>query len=254
LAYEAYAHFTSPIRRYPDLLVHRVIKALLLGKRYHLGGSAVERTALSSPQPARKVSKSAAKPPASAQDSGLWEAAGAHCSANERRADEASRDVEAWLKCRFMRDHLGEEFAGTVTAVTSFGLFITLDELYVEGLVHITELGGEYFRFDEARQDLRGERSGLRYTVGSRVRVQVSRVDLDGRKIDFRLVREGEVDAPVARKRKGAVGGTVAEELKEVQVRDRAAKAGRVKAVAARGASAAKKSRGAKPTRSRPKP
>jgi ribonuclease R len=86
------------------------------------------------------------------------------------------------------------------------------------------------------------------------VRVQVSRVDLDGRKIDFRLVREGEVDAPVARKRKGAVGGTVAEELKEVQVRDRAAKAGRVKAVAARGASAAKKSRGAKPTRSRPKP
>ena len=254
LAYEAYAHFTSPIRRYPDLLVHRVIKALLLGKRYHLGGSAVEHTALSSPQPARKVSKSTPKPPASAQDAGLWEAAGAHCSANERRADEASRDVEAWLKCRFMRDHLGEEFAGTVTAVTSFGLFITLDELYVEGLVHITELGGEYFRFDEARQDLRGERSGLRYTVGSRVRVQVSRVDLDGRKIDFRLVREGEVDAPVARKRKGAVSGTVAEELKEVQVRDRAAKAGRAKAVAARGASAAKKSRGVKPTRSRTKP
>ena len=184
----------------------------------------------------------------------LWELAGAHCSANERRADEASRDVEAWLKCRFMRDHLGEEFAGTVTAVTSFGLFITLDELYVEGLVHITELGGEYFRFDEARQDLRGERSGLRYTVGSRVRVQVSRVDLDGRKIDFRLVREGEVDAPVARKRKGAVSGTVAEELKEVQVRDRAAKAGRAKAVAARSGSAAKKSRGVKPARSRPKP
>jgi len=254
LAYDAYAHFTSPIRRYPDLLVHRVIKALLLGKHYHLGGSAVEHTALSSPQPARKVSKSAAKPPVSAQEAGLWESAGAHCSANERRADEASRDVEAWLKCRFMRDHLGEEFGGTVTAVTSFGLFITLDELYVEGLVHITELGGEYFRFDEARQDLRGERSGLRYIVGFRVRVQVSRVDLDGRKIDFRLVREGEVDAPVARKRKGAVSGTVAEVLKDVQVRDRAAKAGRAKAVAARGGSAAKKSRSAKPTRSRAKP
>ena len=101
---------------------------------------------------------------------------------------------------------------------------------------------------------MRGERSGLRYTVGSRVRVQVSRVDLDGRKIDFRLVREGEVDAPVARKRKGAVSGTVAEELKEVQVRDRAAKAGRAKAVAARSGSAAKKSRGVKPARSRPKP
>ena len=259
LAYEAYAHFTSPIRRYPDLLVHRVIKALLLGKRYHLAASAVEHTALATPQPARKVSKiskiskSAAKPPVSAQDAGLWESAGAHCSANERRADEASRDVEAWLKCRFMRDHLGEEFAGTVTAVTSFGLFITLDELYVEGLVHITELGGEYFRFDEARQDLRGERSGLRYAVGSRVRIQVSRVDLDGRKIDFRLVREGEVDLPAARKRKSAAGSTVGEALKEVQVRDRAVKAGRVKAVAARGGPAAKKSRGSKSARSRSK-
>ena len=259
LAYEAYAHFTSPIRRYPDLLVHRVIKALLLGKRYHLAASAVEHTALATPQPARKVSKiskiskSAAKPPVSAQDAGLWESAGAHCSANERRADEASRDVEAWLKCRFMRDHLGEEFAGTVTAVTSFGLFITLDELYVEGLVHITELGGEYFRFDEARQDLRGERSGLRYAVGSRVRIQVSRVDLDGRKIDFRLVREGEVDLPAARKRKSAAGSTVGEALKEVQVRDRAVKAGRVKALAARGGPAAKKSRGSKSARSRSK-
>ena len=91
-----------------------------------------------------------------------------------------------------MREHLGEEFGGTVSAVTSFGLFVTLDGLYVEGLVHITELGGEYFRFDEVRQELRGERSGLRYVVGSRVRVQVSRVDLDGRKIDFRMVRDGE--------------------------------------------------------------
>ena len=121
-----------------------------------------------------------------------WEIAGAHCSANERRADEASRDVEAWLKCRYMREHLGEEFGGAVSAVTSFGLFVQLDGLYVEGLVHVTELGGEYFRFDEVRQELRGERSGLRYVVGTRVRVQVSRVDLDGRKIDFRLVRDGE--------------------------------------------------------------
>ncbi|RCE49446.1 ribonuclease R, partial [Escherichia coli] len=92
-----------------------------------------------------------------------WEVVGAHCSANERRADEASRDVEAWLKCRYMRDRLGEVFAGTVSAVTSFGLFVQLDELYVEGLVHITELGGEYFRFDEVRQELRGERTGIRY-------------------------------------------------------------------------------------------
>jgi ribonuclease R len=126
----------------------------------------------------------------STPDSQAWEAAGLHCSANERRADEASRDVEAWLKCKYMREHLGEEYGGVVTAATSFGLFVTLDAMYVEGLVHITELGGEYFRFDEMRQELRGERTGIRYGIGSRVRIQVSRVDLDGRKIDFRLVRE----------------------------------------------------------------
>ena len=193
LAYEAYTHFTSPIRRYPDLLVHRVIKALLHGKRYHAadaGRAAKTRAA----EAARKARQAAPKrpPPRRAASCEAWEAAGAHCSANERRADEASRDVEAWLKCRYMREHLGEEFGGTVSAVTSFGLFVTLDALYVEGLVHITELGGEYFRFDEVRQELRGERTGMRYAVGTRVRVQVSRVDLDGRKIDFRMVREGE--------------------------------------------------------------
>jgi ribonuclease R len=91
-----------------------------------------------------------------------------------------------------MREHLGEEFSGVVSSVTSFGLFVTLDAMYVEGLVHITELGGEYFRFDEVRQELRGERTGIRYALGSRVQVQVSRVDLDGRRIDFRLVTEGE--------------------------------------------------------------
>ena len=259
LAYQAYAHFTSPIRRYPDLLVHRVIKALLLDKRYSLAGGAVEQWAQAGPAAktaykgapalAHKPSKGAAKVPASAQDAALWESAGAHCSANERRADEASRDVEAWLKCRFMRDHLGEEYAGTVTAATSFGLFVTLDELYVEGLVHITELGGEYFRFDEARGELRGERSGVRYAIGARVRVQVSRVDLDGRKIDFRLVREGETDALVDRKRKPAAVGSPTEELNAVKTRDREAKAARGKAVASRGA-AGKKGGGAKPARS----
>jgi ribonuclease R len=91
-----------------------------------------------------------------------------------------------------MREHLGEEFSGVVTSVTSFGLFVTLDAMYVEGLVHITELGGEYFRFDEARQELRGERTGIRYALGSRVQVQVSRVDLDGRRIDFRLVTDND--------------------------------------------------------------
>jgi ribonuclease R len=219
LAYEAYTHFTSPIRRYPDLLVHRVIKALLHGKRYHLLSGAVEEA---------PRHRQGGKPvPRHASDElEQWEAAGAHCSANERRADEASRDVEAWLKCRYMREHLGEEYGGTVSAVTSFGLFVTLDALYVEGLVHITELGGEYYRFDEARQELRGERSGIRYTVGARVRVQVMRVDLDGRKIDFRMVRDNDDDAARLRAKreraldKGEEGG----ELAAVRGADRAAK------------------------------
>lgn len=215
LAYEAYTHFTSPIRRYPDLLVHRVIKALLQGKRYNLLSGALE-------------AGTKARKGAGAEDE-RWEATGAHCSANERRADEASRDVEAWLKCRYMREHLGEEFGGTVSAVTSFGLFVTLDGLYVEGLIHITELGGEYFRFDEARQELRGERSGVRYATGSRVRVQVSRVDLDGRKIDFRMVHEGDDGALVARAKRDKAGvdkasGSVAE-LAAVKEADRAVKA-----------------------------
>ncbi|WP_119354531.1 ribonuclease R, partial [Azohydromonas sediminis] len=217
LAYEAYTHFTSPIRRYPDLLIHRVLKALLHGKRYHLSTGVVED--------APKRRRGGKAPKASTQEAERWEAVGLHCSANERRADEASRDVEAWLKCRYMRDRLGEEFSGTVSAVTSFGLFVTLDALYVDGLVHITELGGEYFRFDEARQELRGERTGIRYGVGTRVRVQVSRVDLDGRKIDFRLVREGEDERLLARGRVASERGAV-QALHEVRERDRAARAG----------------------------
>ncbi|MCH8855107.1 MAG: ribonuclease R [Proteobacteria bacterium] len=198
LAFEAYTHFTSPIRRYPDLLVHRVIKAILNKTRYHLpvlptpGEAHAKLTRRIEKSEAAKMKISGEKPKKVSAELMAWQAAGLHCSANERRADEASRDVEAWLKCKYMREHLGEEFSGVVTAATSFGLFVTLDAMYVEGLVHITELGGEYFRFDEVRQELRGERTGIRYAIGTRVRVQVSRVDLDGRKIDFRLVREGE--------------------------------------------------------------
>ncbi len=221
LAYEAYTHFTSPIRRYPDLLAHRVIKALLAGKRYHLAAGELRAA------PASSSSRRTGSRPASRSapvEAEAWEAAGAHCSANERRADEASRDVEAWLKCRYMREHLGEEFGGTVSAVTSFGLFVTLDGLYVEGLVHITELGGEYYRFDEARQELRGERTGVRYTVGSRVRVQVSRVDLDGRKIDFRMVRDNAEDVLLTRARRDR-NASAAAELAAVKEDDRAVKA-----------------------------
>lgn len=188
LAFDAYTHFTSPIRRYPDLLVHRVIKALLGQKIYRF----VPADLRMPPQPRRTLAAKAAPQQARPQDKQVqaWQAAGLHTSASERRADEASRDVEAWLKCHFMKARLGEEFQGTVTSVASFGVFVTLDDLHVEGLVHVTELGGEYFRFDELRQELRGDRSGMRYGVGSRVRVQVSRVDLDGRRIDFRMVKE----------------------------------------------------------------
>ena len=234
LAYEAYTHFTSPIRRYPDLLVHRVIKALLEGKRYGI----VTRAEAANEKSDRvgRAAKSAKNrpndPPKPALVPGgeleAWEVAGAHCSANERRADEASRDVEAWLKCRYMREHLGEEFGGAVSAVTSFGLFVQLDGLYVEGLVHITELGGEYFRFDEVRQELRGERSGVRYVIGSRVRIQVIRVDLDGRKIDFRIVQEGEEAATALRGKRDKAGEraeTATAEVVALKSADRAAKA-----------------------------
>jgi ribonuclease R len=119
----------------------------------------------------------------------VWGQLGVHCSSNERRADEASRDVEAWLKCYYMRDHLGQEYAGTITGVASFGLFIQLENLFVEGMVHVTELGGDYYQYDEARQELRGERTGMRHRLGDRLHVLVSRVDLDARKIEFSLVK-----------------------------------------------------------------
>ncbi len=195
LAFDAYTHFTSPIRRYPDLLVHRVIKAVLAETRYQLpvlplpGEAHAKLARRLEKGKSSKGAETGTKPKKLSAESLAWQAAGLHCSANERRADEASRDVEAWLKCKYMYEHLGEEYSGVVTAATSFGLFVTLDAMYVEGLVHITELGGEYFRFDEVRQELRGERTGIRYAIGTRVDIQVSRVDLDGRKIDFRLVQ-----------------------------------------------------------------
>ncbi len=195
LAYEAYSHFTSPIRRYPDLLAHRAIKAILKDEQYSLPSAHTftPRPGVRQRSPVKEGSKNAKAPAqstanVSAKDLKKWEAVGMHCSANERRADEASRDVEAWLKCTYMQGHLGEIMSGTVSAATGFGIFVTLDQVSVEGLVHITELGGEYFRFDEARQELRGERSGMRYGIGTKVVVQVAKVDLDGRRIDLALV------------------------------------------------------------------
>ena len=198
LAFEAYTHFTSPIRRYPDLLVHRVIKAILAKTKYQLpvlptpGEAHAKLSRRLEKGLAARVAEPGYKPKKQSPETQAWQAAGMHCSANERRADEASRDVEAWLKCKYMHEHLGEEYSGVVSSVTSFGIFVTLDAMYVEGLVHITELGGDYYRFDEARQELRGERTGVRYAIGTRVQVQVSRVDLDGRRIDFRLLSEAD--------------------------------------------------------------
>jgi len=205
LAYEAYAHFTSPIRRYPDLLTHRAIKAILQGKRYEPKGIELGKLNTTQSNSARKQAakdRADGKPQKSEKDLTIWDALGVHCSANERRADEASRDVENWLKCFFMQDKLGEEFTGTVAGVTTFGIFVQLDELFVEGLVHITELGQDYFQYDEARHELRGERTGQRYGLTDRVTVKVAKVDLEARKID--LVLASSDSAAVGEERNGA--------------------------------------------------
>ncbi|HVK54508.1 MAG TPA: VacB/RNase II family 3'-5' exoribonuclease, partial [Burkholderiales bacterium] len=156
LAYEAYTHFTSPIRRYPDLLVHRAIKAVLKGEEYSPGN---------------------------------WEEVGFHCSQTERRADEATRDVQSWLKCYYMQDKVGETYRGAISAVVSFGVFVVLDGIFTEGLVHISELGSDYFHFDAARHELVGERTGQRFRLGDRLMVRVTRVDMETSKIDFVLAQ-----------------------------------------------------------------
>ncbi len=157
LAYESYTHFTSPIRRYPDLLIHRAIKSVLAGRRY---------------------------------DALNWEEVGLACSATERRADDATRDVEAWLKCWYMQDRVGEIFTGSISSVVPFGIFVALDQVFVEGLVHVSDLGRDYFHFDEKAHAMVGERTGARYRLSDRVRVQLVRVSLDQNKIDFRLAEE----------------------------------------------------------------
>jgi len=197
LAYEAYAHFTSPIRRYPDLLTHRAIKAVLAGKKYEPKGIDLFKLNTTVSNATRKqMAKDKAEGKAKDEkDLTIWDALGVHCSANERRADEASRDVENWLKCYFMQDKLGESFTGIVAGVTTFGIFVQLDELYVEGLVHVTGLGEDYFQYDEARHLLRGERTGKTFGLTDRVTVQVAKVDLEARKIDLVLAPEGSVAA-----------------------------------------------------------
>ncbi len=174
LAYDAYTHFTSPIRRYPDLIVHRIIKHILAG------GTAADLD----------YSKAELQQIAEV------------CSGTERRADDATRDAESWLKCEYMRDKLGETFDGTITSVQGFGLFVELDDIYVDGLVHITALANDYYHFDPVGHRLAGERTGQVYRLGDRLRVQVAAVNLDERKIDFTLAEPTkEQGKPAARKR-----------------------------------------------------
>ncbi|CAN5160923.1 ribonuclease R [soil metagenome] len=190
LAYEAYAHFTSPIRRYPDLMTHRGIKAVLAGKQYlpDPPSAALDRPATQT-APADLRSPRSRTKQAQAEIMERWSQYGVICSSNERRADDASRDVQAWLKCFYMRERVGEQFSGKISGVATFGVFVTLDELYVEGMVHVSELGAEYFQYNEALHELRGERTGQRYRLGDVIRVQVSRVDIEARKMEFRLVK-----------------------------------------------------------------
>ena len=159
LALESYAHFTSPIRRYPDLLVHRAIRHIVRGGKpgkYDYNGREMERL-------------------------------GTITSAHEKRAEDATREVEAWLKCQYMEGHLGEEFDGVITGVTNFGVFVQITELMVDGLVHVTSLTNDYYQYDAGSQSLVGERSGRKYRLGDAMRIQVNKVDMETRRIDFRL-------------------------------------------------------------------
>jgi ribonuclease R len=219
LHYEAYAHFTSPIRRYPDLLVHRGIRHLI---RSAGGAKGVLRIDGARPIPAKKIFP---------YDLQAMAASGEHCSMTERRADEATREVNAWLKCEYLQEHVGAQFDGIISAVTSFGLFVELQDLYIEGLVHITALPGDYYNFDRARQRLTGERTGRSFHLGGAVRVQVARVDLDDRKIDLELIEAKSATAAKAKKsadkpaRKGK-GAKTKEETKSSPARKSKGKTG----------------------------
>ncbi len=174
LALEAYAHFTSPIRRYPDLLIHRAIRHCLQGKK---ADSFVYGL----------------------HDMNLL---GEHCSANERRADDATRDVTSWLKCEYMMDKIGDTFSAIISAVTSFGFFAEVENCYVEGLVHISKLGEDYFHFDPISHSLKGERTNKRYRLGDKVNIKIVGVNLDEKKIDFELVKTAKKIEKVIEKKK----------------------------------------------------
>lgn len=181
LAYEAYTHFTSPIRRYPDLLIHRAIRAIIAGESETTLRQRMSRAVKGA------LGGKVEPLPGEVQMVSLGE----HCSMTERRADEATRDVMAWLKCEYMQDRVGEDFDGVISAVTAFGIFVELKDVYVEGLVHISQLRDDYYQFDSTFHRLVGERTGKRFAIGESVRIKVAAVNLDERKMDFELLTGG---------------------------------------------------------------
>ena len=176
LAYTAYAHFTSPIRRYPDLLVHRAIRYFV---RCGKDSPNTKQPGVVPVIPQEKILP---------YDTAAMVALGEQCSMTERRADEATWDVVGWLKCEYMSDKIGDVFKGMISGVTNFGLFVELKDIYVEGLIHVSSLTSDYYHFDEVRHRLVGEKNGLMFGLGEEVTVRVAKVDLDDRKIDFELV------------------------------------------------------------------
>ncbi|WP_148253516.1 ribonuclease R [Aidingimonas lacisalsi] len=203
LAYAAYAHFTSPIRRYPDLLVHRAIRSVIRGPRQtntvlRAEGAPVDPPSQWCPYTFEQMIE-----------------LGEHCSMTERRADEATRDVEDWLKCEFMSDKVGEVYEGSIASVTQFGIFVRLDDIYVEGLVHVTSLPSDYYHYEPEKHRLKGERSGMSYRLGDGVTVRIARVDLDERKIDFDLVDDKPRHRRAPRRRKAESESAVKQGGKE---------------------------------------
>lgn len=205
LAYPAYAHFTSPIRRYPDLLVHRAIRSVI---RRSESGSTLHRML-------KKVTGMGSDPVRRTKSATLLEAGKSypydldkmktladHCSRVSRRADKAGWDVEAWLKCEYMQEHVGDTFSGVIASVTSFGLFVELDNTLIEGLIHVTALNNDYYQFDATQQRLVGERTRTNFGIGDSINIRVVRVDMDQRKIEFELANDNHLVKPKGGKAK----------------------------------------------------